>query len=136
MHAEAVRDLDSAIALEPGNAEFLALRAQVRFESGSLVDAERDLRSALRIDPLSASAYALRIQLRLKSGTSEAASDDMVRLLTVAPQSASTHFLYAAFLDATGKAQEAVRARADADTLQALARKRAVEVVNPRLRVL
>ena len=53
-------DLDTALALSPGDGEAYRLRAQANLENGQLLDATRDIKQARKMSPRDVSAVVLR----------------------------------------------------------------------------
>lgn len=90
----AVRDLDSALARQPGDARFLALRASAHRRLGQHIEARDDASFATESDPGDASAW-------LERGRAEAALKDR--------NAARFSFLEAIALDREGKVGKSAR---------------------------
>jgi tetratricopeptide (TPR) repeat protein/predicted aspartyl protease len=78
--AAALADLDRACAMEPGNAGFFAVRAQVHLKQEDFDPTLADLDTALRLDPAQATARMQRGWMRMAHGEPERALEDLAVL--------------------------------------------------------
>lgn len=87
--AEALEDLDRAVALDPSHAEAWMLRGAAKRQLGRLGDAERDVARALSLAPDNAEALLERGALRRAKGNVGGARADWERAVRRAPDSAA-----------------------------------------------
>lgn len=88
-YAEALEDLDRAVALEPARAEAWVLRGAAKRQLGRIADAERDVARALSLAPDNAEALLERGALRRAKGDAKGARADWARAARAAPDSAA-----------------------------------------------
>ena len=88
-YAEALQDLDRAVALDPSRAEAWALRGAAKRQLGRAGDAERDIERALSLAPDNAEALLERGALRRVKGDVRGARADWERAARLAPDSAA-----------------------------------------------
>lgn len=86
-YAEAVEDLDRAVALEPSRAEAWALRGAAKRQLGRTDEAERDVARALSLAPGNTDALLERAALRRTKGDVRGARADWERVARLAPAS-------------------------------------------------
>jgi predicted Zn-dependent protease len=79
------RQLDDALAEQPGEARLLALRGDLRLELGDLAGAAEDLEASRSADPMHAGAYAGLGRLSLRRGDPAAAGDLFARAAALDP---------------------------------------------------
>ncbi|WP_051853339.1 tetratricopeptide repeat protein [Streptomyces sp. NRRL S-146] len=84
-HDGAVADLDRAVALEPDNAWYVALRGEHHRIAGRDAEAIRDLTEAVRLDPALGFAWASRGATHERAGDPDAALTDLGRALDLDP---------------------------------------------------
>jgi Flp pilus assembly protein TadD len=87
----ALADLNRAIELYSGKAEFFTGRGQLHAEFGGLDAAMADFSQALQIDPRSVEAYNERGILHTGSGSYGRAVSDFTRALEIEPENAMIH---------------------------------------------
>ncbi|WP_067173605.1 tetratricopeptide repeat protein [Microtetraspora niveoalba] len=83
--AQALADLDTVIAHDPGNCEYYVDRAALHRAAGRSQAAIRDYGTAIRLGPHLPEAYYNRAVLQQERGRSEAARDDLERVLAIDP---------------------------------------------------
>jgi tetratricopeptide (TPR) repeat protein len=88
-YAEALEDLDRAVALDPYRAEAWTLRGAAQRQLGRAEEAERDVARALSIAPDNAEALLERGALRRAKGDVRGARADWERAARLAPDSAA-----------------------------------------------
>jgi tetratricopeptide (TPR) repeat protein len=88
-YAEALEDLDRAVAFDPYRAEAWALRGAAKRQLGRTEEAERDVARALSLSPDNADALLERGALRRAKGDVGGARADWERAARLAPDSAS-----------------------------------------------
>jgi tetratricopeptide (TPR) repeat protein len=76
-YTSALANLNMAITLEPGNAQWYALRSYLHYMLQRYIDAETDATLALSYDTGLAGAYLLRANARIALGTTQAALSDL-----------------------------------------------------------
>ncbi|MFI8168031.1 tetratricopeptide repeat protein [Streptomyces sp. NPDC085931] len=81
----AIADLDRAVALEPGNAWFVALRGEHHRLARHDAEALRDLTEAIRLDPANEFPWASRGATHERAGDPEAALADLNQALDLEP---------------------------------------------------
>jgi tetratricopeptide (TPR) repeat protein len=86
-YAEALEDLDRAVALDPSRAEAWALRGAAKRQLGRAAEAERDVAHALSLAPDNADALLERGALRRAKGDIRGARADWERVARLAPDS-------------------------------------------------
>lgn len=86
-YAEAVQDLDRALAISPGRADALALRASAKRRLGDIPGARADADAALAREPGSMEALLERGILRRAGGDAAGARADWLAILKIAPNS-------------------------------------------------
>lgn len=86
-YAEALEDLNHAIATDPHRAEAFVFRAAALRHLDRAEDAQRDIQRALELDPRNAEAFLERGILRQLKGDTAGAREDWQRAIAVAPDS-------------------------------------------------
>lgn len=86
-YAEALEDLDRAVALDPSRADAWVLRGAAKRQLGRVEDAERDVAHALSLAPDNAEALLERGALRRTKGDVRGARADWERAARSAPAS-------------------------------------------------
>ena len=87
--ADAIVDLDHAIAIDPDRTDALTLRASAWRHEGKLDTAQRDLDRAMAIDPDYPEALLERGIVRQRRGDRTGAREDWQRAMDLAPDSAT-----------------------------------------------
>ncbi len=88
-YAEAIEDLDAALALNPKNAEALAFRANAHRELKQYEAALKDANAALAVDAKSTDALLERGLIFRATGNAAAARSDWEAVIGLEPESAS-----------------------------------------------
>jgi tetratricopeptide (TPR) repeat protein len=86
-YADAVADLTAALAIQPGSADALALRANALHELGRLDDAAKDAQAAVAADGSNLNALLERGIVARLQGRADAARRDWEKIVALAPQS-------------------------------------------------
>jgi Flp pilus assembly protein TadD len=86
-YAEALEDLDRAVALDPSRADAWVLRGAAKRQLGRTAEAERDVAHALSLAPDNAEALVERGALRRAKGDVRGARADWERAAQLAPDS-------------------------------------------------
>lgn len=86
-YAEALEDLDRAVALDPSRADAWVLRGAAKRQLGRTAEAERDVARALSLAPDNAEALLERGALRRSKGDLRGARADWERVARLAPGS-------------------------------------------------
>ncbi len=88
-YAEALEDLDRAVALDPSRADAWVLRGAAKRQLGRAAEAEHDVARALTLAPENAEALLERGALRRTKGDVRGARADWERAARLAPDSAA-----------------------------------------------
>ena len=107
--ADALRNLERAVELDPNRAEYFLYVGWAANEAGNVPKAEKALAEALRLDQGLADAYWQRGVLRQRQGAVRDAIADLTKALALRP---SRHEAHAALADAfydLGREQEALK---------------------------
>lgn len=86
-YAEALEDLDRAVALDPSHVDAWVLRGAAKRQLGRAAEAERDVAHALSLDPNDAEALLERAALRRAKGDVRGARADWERAVRTAADS-------------------------------------------------
>jgi serine/threonine-protein kinase len=112
-HAEALRLLDSAVAIDPSAFFLYPLRATVRLELGDTAGARQDAETAVRLSPADYTMMAEAVRAEVSARTGEPQADRLLRdLLRRLPEPAAPSPLDASFvgsaLVAAGRHEQAL----------------------------
>ena len=88
-YAEALEDLDRAVALDPSRVDAWVLRGAAKRQLGRVAEAERDVAQALSLAPDNAEALLERAALRRARGDVRGARADWERAARLAPDAAT-----------------------------------------------
>jgi tetratricopeptide (TPR) repeat protein len=107
-YADALRDVDAALALEPAVVEYLCDRALTLQGLGRFAEAQEALNAAAAIEPQNVPVLLLRAALEQLDGRYEQALDDVGRVLAVEPMHGPARVLHGELLQILGRVSEAL----------------------------
>lgn len=106
--AEALRDLDLAIRLNPLNAHSWINRATIYARMGRMQDAESSAEESLRLDPKFGEAYSERCSMRMRAGRDSEAFDDCNHAVKLLPDYPTALLNRGVLLAKRGRQEEAM----------------------------
>jgi tetratricopeptide (TPR) repeat protein len=116
--AEALKDFDTAIELEPANAHYISERAVCKHLMGKNSLALLDLDYALKLEPENPYRYSSRAYVRDSIGDTEGAIQDYLKAIELDPEDSIAHNNLGLLEEKLGRMESAKRRFQKADELE------------------